>query len=184
MTGKDIVEALSFVDERYIEEAEQGTIPKTNNLRYLLPLAACLCLFLLGLRFQTPAPESAPEAATETNSASMHRPEMAPDLEIMEMHKDSSVIVESDVPVEGIMEPEMGEAHSVILRIVSWTDHGAEVSGCGVCTAGNFAESKNVRRGGRDGCGKSRAVPGTVPGGEPDSGALRLLLGRIQYLVY
>ena len=125
MTGKDIVEALSFVDERYIEEAEHGTIPKTNNLRYLLPLAACLCLVLLGLRFRTPAPESAPEAAIETNSASMHRPEMSPDLEIMEMHKDSSVIVESDVPVEGIMEPEMGEAHSVILRIVSWTDQGA-----------------------------------------------------------
>lgn len=125
MTGKDIVEALSFVDEKYIDEAERGFIAKRDYLRYLLPLAACLCLVLLGLRFRTPAPESAPEAAIETNSASMHRPEMSPDLEIMEMHKDSSVIVESDVPVEGIMEPEMGEAHSVILRIVSWTDQGA-----------------------------------------------------------
>lgn len=117
MTGKDIVEALSFVDEKYIDEAERGFIAKRDYHRYLLPLAACLCLILSGLRPGHTAPESAQEATIA--------PGQALDIEIMEMHKDSAVIVETDVPVEGIMEPEMGEAHSVILRIVSWTDQGA-----------------------------------------------------------
>ena len=52
MTGKGIMEALSFVEERYIEEAENGAVvSKRPVVRVLLPLAACLCLILTGLHF-------------------------------------------------------------------------------------------------------------------------------------
>ena len=116
MTGKDIVEALSYVDERYIEEAEHGTIPKTNNLRYLLPLAACLCLVLLGLRFRTPAPESAQEATIA--------PGQALDIEIIEKHKDSSNVMQSDIALEEPMAPQSSAVPMVILRIEAWSEAG------------------------------------------------------------
>ena len=116
MTGKDIVEALSFVDERYIEEAEHGTIPKTNNLRYLLPLAACLCLILSGLRPGHTAPESAQEATIA--------PGQALDIEIIQEHKDDSNVMQSDIALEEPMAPQASSVPMVILRIESWIDTG------------------------------------------------------------
>ena len=44
MTGKDIMEALSFADDKFIQEAQEGTMRKKSPIRYLAPLAACLCL--------------------------------------------------------------------------------------------------------------------------------------------
>ena len=58
MTGKLILEAMSFIDDAYIEEASTETIRKRRTVRYLLPLAACLCLILLGLQLR-PVPPAA-----------------------------------------------------------------------------------------------------------------------------
>ena len=123
MTGKDILEAMSFVEETYIEEAEQGTIRKTKSLHYLLPIAACFCLILLGSHIGLPAPESSQPSPGDDFDA--------PDVEIMELQKDHSWVMDEDIPVEEIVVPNISEVPSVILRIQEWTDYGfvAEVEG-------------------------------------------------------
>ena len=60
MNGKDLFEAMSHVDERYIDEAESKMIPKTIPWIKLASMAACLCLVLFGVYQMLPmmAPES------------------------------------------------------------------------------------------------------------------------------
>lgn len=116
MTGKDIVEAMSYVDEKYIDEAERGFIAKRDYLRYLLPLAACLCLILWGFRLSPTAPESVQEATIA--------PGQALDIEIIQEHKDNSNVMQSDIALEEPMAPQSSAVPMVILRIESWIDTG------------------------------------------------------------
>ena len=50
MNGKELLEAMSHVDDRFVHEAEHGTIPKGNVVPWMkwAAVAACLCLILLG----------------------------------------------------------------------------------------------------------------------------------------
>ena len=50
MNGKELLEAMSHVDDRFVHEAEHGTIPKGNVVPWMkwAAVAACLCLLLLG----------------------------------------------------------------------------------------------------------------------------------------
>ena len=51
MTGKDLFEAMSFIDERFIDEAERGYPTRTMVLPWIrvTSIAACLCLIMLSL---------------------------------------------------------------------------------------------------------------------------------------
>ena len=51
MNGKDFFEAMSYVDERFVDEAENGKIPKTTGSLWIRwgSLAACLCLMVLAV---------------------------------------------------------------------------------------------------------------------------------------
>ena len=51
MSGKDLFEGMSYVDERFIDEAENKMIPKAKVIPWLraASMAACLCLVLFGL---------------------------------------------------------------------------------------------------------------------------------------
>ena len=49
MNGKDLLEGMSFVDERFIAEAENGTISKGIPWAKIAAMAACLCLMVFGL---------------------------------------------------------------------------------------------------------------------------------------
>ena len=117
MTGKDIMEALSFADDKYIQEAQDGTLKKKSPIRYLVPLAACLCLVLFGLHMRPAPPASPAEGA-------MQEPGMAMDAEV---HTEYS---ENDVPLEPVMGayedqiPSSGEVPSVVLEILEWTEDG------------------------------------------------------------
>lgn len=50
MSEKELLEAMSHVDEKFVHEAERGTIQKRNvvTLMKWVSVAACLCLLLLG----------------------------------------------------------------------------------------------------------------------------------------
>lgn len=48
MTGKDLFEGLSFIDERFIDEAETAALVHAPWLR-IASIAACLCLVLFSL---------------------------------------------------------------------------------------------------------------------------------------
>ena len=117
MTGKDIMEALSFVDEKYIQDAEDGILKKKSPIRYLAPLAACLCLVFFGLYMRPVPPASPAEGATQ-------EPGMAMDAEVQ------TEFSENDIPLEPVMGayedqiPASGEVPSVVLEILEWTEDG------------------------------------------------------------
>lgn len=50
MSGKELLEGMSYVDERFVDEAEHQTIKKRSISPWmkLLPVAACLCILLVG----------------------------------------------------------------------------------------------------------------------------------------
>ena len=51
MTGKDLFEGMSWVDEGFVDEAEHEQLPKPRVIPWIriASMAACLCLILLGL---------------------------------------------------------------------------------------------------------------------------------------
>ena len=71
MNGKEMLEAMSFVDEKYIEDAE--IIPKRRpHWQPIAAAAACLVLVLIGAWKATPTKDAAPEmAAPEMAAAQM-----------------------------------------------------------------------------------------------------------------
>ena len=117
MTGKDIMEALSFADDKYIQEAQEEIIGKKSPIRYLAPLAACLCLVFFGLYMRPVPPASPAEGATQ-------EPGMAMDAEVQ------TEFSENDIPLELVMGayedqiPASGEVPSVVLEILEWTEDG------------------------------------------------------------
>ena len=49
MTGTKLLEALSFVDEKYIQEAENAKLRTGTPWMKILSVAACLCILLTGV---------------------------------------------------------------------------------------------------------------------------------------
>lgn len=114
MTGKAILEALSFVDDKYIEEAEVGIIRPALNFKKLLPLAACLCLVLWGLVSGIGVSGKSAAALDETKA----------ELQIVEMEKaESGHYAQNDIALE-VEVPYISEVPHVILRIEQWYENG------------------------------------------------------------
>ena len=68
MTGQELFHALSFVDERYIAEAESAKLGARIPWVKVLSVAACLCILIVGAFAldnigHKGATEAAPEAA-------------------------------------------------------------------------------------------------------------------------
>ena len=120
MTGKAILEAMSFVEDKYIEEAENGTL-RSGVVRKLLPLAACLCLLLLGMRHITlPAANE-----TETDLENMVAQQ---EVKVETQYKQESAAHDRNdyalVMDESEVMPDAGEVPTVILRIEAWNAEG------------------------------------------------------------
>lgn len=114
MTGKEILEALSFVDESYIDEAENGKISSRIQIKKLLPLAACFCLLLSALLL-LPKLQAAPESAVEApESAENGTPEVL----------DTAPAPGSPPMLEAEEVPNISEVPSVILTVEEWTENG------------------------------------------------------------
>lgn len=114
MTGKGILEALSFVDDKYIEEAETGTLRSVRNFKILLPLAACLCLVLWAFSSGIGASEKSKAAQVETRA----------EIQIVEMEKaESTHHAQNDIALE-VEVPYVSEVPHVILRIEQWNEDG------------------------------------------------------------
>lgn len=114
MTGKAILEALSFVDDSYIEEAETGTIRPALNFKKLLPLAACLCLVLWWIVSGIDSSGKSAAALAETRA----------ELQIVEMEKaESGHYAQNDISLE-VEVPYISEVPHVFLRIEQWNENG------------------------------------------------------------
>lgn len=120
MTGKEIMEALSNVDERYIEEAENGKLRKVSPVRYFLPLAACLCLIVTALRFLPRQPET----AVDENAEVMQETMLDSQVEIVVQEKDESLHEEPAMVMDEAEAYDLNKVFMVILRIEEWTEKG------------------------------------------------------------
>lgn len=77
MSGKELFEGMSYVDERFVDEAEHKTIAKHVTARWIkvASMAACLCLVLFSMYKLVPywhwsvTEQTAGEAAARPESA-------------------------------------------------------------------------------------------------------------------
>ena len=69
MSGKDLFEGMSYVDERFVDEAENKTFPRRIVSQWIkvASMAACLCLIVFSLLQLRPSP--APEAPGSVEDA-------------------------------------------------------------------------------------------------------------------
>ena len=73
MNGKEMLESLNYVDEKYIEDAQ--TIPKRRRVRWqpLAAAAACLALVLAAGAWRlTATKDAAPETAAQMDEAAVY----------------------------------------------------------------------------------------------------------------
>lgn len=118
MTGKSILEALSFVDEAYIEEAETGKLPAVFPVKKLLPLAACLGVALTGLYF-------ADFSAAGENASDMENLQVYQEIAVENQNKVGNALCdESEVVTDQEQQPYVSEVPSIIVRIESWEENG------------------------------------------------------------
>lgn len=111
MSGKTLLKAMSFVDEKYIDEAENKTIRKSHSQwMRLLPLAACLCIVLLGF-FSRNRWRISAESSSQHNE-SVH--------DFIENWDNTDLEVQSNQNSSAEAE----EVPSVILRVESWNKNG------------------------------------------------------------
>ena len=139
MTGMELLAGLSFVDERFIAEADTATLGRKIPWMKILSVAACLCILIVGafalenigykgaMEEAAPAaPAAAPEAATEAVPEAA--PEAAPPMP-----------ESAEAEPEAAQETPAGELQHVpnaTLRIVKVLDDGsfeerAHLSSCG-----------------------------------------------------
>ena len=124
MTGQELFHALSFVDEKYVAEAETARIAKTPWMKYL-SVAACLCIILLGVygmrnlvRFDklASAPESAAPPAADAPAADAPAADAPPVMEDAEIERAPGEVAEPEtIPAE---LHHVGFAHLRILEIL------------------------------------------------------------------
>ena len=115
MSGKELFEGMSFVDERYVDEAEQKTIAKrvTSPWIKIVSMAACLCLVFFSMYKLIPywdwsvTEQAAGEAAARPESAV--EPEMG-------MEEQESASIADEAPAS--RAPEM------MVRIQEVTETG------------------------------------------------------------
>ena len=117
MTGKDILEALSFVDEGYIEEAQTGKIRAALPAKRLLPLAACLALVLAGLRLW--GGQAADEEMENLEDKQVHQEV------ILEFDRAENVMQSNhDMVLDEAEAPQISREITSVLRIEAWSEDG------------------------------------------------------------
>ena len=129
MTGTELLEALSFVDEKYIQEAENAKLRTGTPWMKILSVAACLCILITGvyaysqMQQKTAAPEAAappmamPESAIE---------EAAPAATAAAPREESvTAAPEAPLPVEEeVASDELQHIPYAQLRILGQTEDG------------------------------------------------------------
>lgn len=140
MTGLEIMEGLSYVDEKYIQEAETATLGRNTQWMKVLSAVACLCILVVGAyayRQANMKSESAMDLEPVAGAPAADAPEAGAPL----APADESLL---DAAVHGETESANGELHHVPnakLRIVSFNQEGftaavEESVGCDFLAAG------------------------------------------------
>ena len=112
MTGQELFYALSFVDERYIEEADKGRVSSGMPWKKVLSVAACLCILLAGavamrnLGFEKAPEAAAPPMAPMPEAEAAPAPEAAPEAAAPEeAMRDEQSLAEPAIDPDTIFGP-------------------------------------------------------------------------------
>jgi hypothetical protein len=114
MSGKDLFEGMGYVDERFVDEAENKTLPKRIVSPWIkvASMAACLCLIIFSLYNLQPYLRGETEGMAGQEAA-----DAMPEGVLEDKVDHESEIV---IPAEG----SAGEVPSVILYVEDMTDLG------------------------------------------------------------
>lgn len=117
MSGKELFEGMSYVDERFVDEAENKTIPKRIVSPWIkvASMAACLCLIIFSLYNLHPYLRGETEGAAG-QIAEDAMPEGGAENELMQESQESLIVAPGDRPTR--------EVPSVILYVDEMTDLG------------------------------------------------------------
>lgn len=122
MTGLEILEGLSFVDPRYIAEAENARFQKGTSWMKWLSMAACLCILIVGaFAFGQMLPLSSKDAFVAAPEAAA--PEATPEM------NDKAGAAGSEECAPEAAEAPVGEQKpiaSVVLRVTALREDGFE----------------------------------------------------------
>ena len=128
MTGKELLEALSFVDERFIAEAETARLGVRIPWVKILSAAACLCILIAGvfaldnIGYKSAETEAAAPPAAIPEAAPEAAPEKAPALEEAEAEAEPIPPYPAEDPIPA------GELHHIPyarLRVIHVEDDGS-----------------------------------------------------------
>ena len=121
MTGLELLEGLSFVDERFIAEADRVSIARKTPWMKVLSVAACLCILIMGAlalenmgaKEEAAAPAAvAPDAVTESAME-----EAAP--------REESTTEEATEAAAAVADGELEHIPYAVVRIVRSMDDGS-----------------------------------------------------------
>ena len=122
MTGTQLLEALGFVDEAYIQEAETAQLGRNTPWMKILSVAACMCILITGVyAYQLFQPKGATESMQEAAAP-------AAPAATAEAPRQESVMEEA--APEEVRAPAAGELEHIPyarLRILSVTEDGYTV---------------------------------------------------------
>lgn len=134
MTGQDLLHGLSFVDERFIAEADTAVLSRKIPWMKVLSVAACLCILIVGAfalenignksaKEESAAPAAAaPEAMQE--SATEAAPPMPAEEECATVSVEEAPIPPYEVDKE-IPSGELQEIPYAVLRIEKVMEDGS-----------------------------------------------------------
>ena len=121
MTGLELLEGLSFVDERFIAEADRAVLGRKVPWMKVLSVAACLCILIIGalalenmgVKEEAAAPAAAaPESVTESAME-----EAAP--------KEESTAEEATEAAAAVADGELEHIPYAVVRIVRSMEDGS-----------------------------------------------------------
>ena len=122
MTGLELLEGLSFVDERFIQEAENARLGRSIPWMKWLSVAACLCILIVGaFAFGQMLPQRAKDAFEAAPEAAA--PEAAPEMN----DKAEAAVSEECAPEAAEIEAgELQPVASAVLRVTKLREDGFE----------------------------------------------------------
>lgn len=124
MTGQEIIAGLSYVDDRFIQEAETATLSRNTPWMKVLSVAACLCILIVGAfaMGEFGLKGATEEAAAPAAPEAMYEEAVPAETAAAAPKQESAV---EDTLTEGSAQIAAGELHHIptaTLRLLSVED--------------------------------------------------------------
>lgn len=116
MTGKDLFEALGYIDEHFIDDAEHGSLSRSIPWLRIASAAACLCLLLLCIRPLVLVPQGTVPPTTLPYIATEGYPEVV--VCVREMTDDGFTGTVAELVIPGLFE--IGAELEVVFEDNAW----------------------------------------------------------------